>query len=138
MLEPGGAVQAFELEDQFGSVAGANEDTKIILFSRDMEGGDVIKEALSGRDGEFLAERHVVYVADISRMPGLIARFFAVPKMRQYSFPMLLDREGKVTGQWPDEVDRATFITLHGLRIVSVQFFGDPDEISSRLDGENS
>lgn len=135
---PGGVVQVFELEDQFGIVAGATEETKIILFSRDMEGGGIITEALSGKDGEFLAERDVVYVADISRMPGLVARFFAVPQMRQYSFPLLLDREGKVTAQWPDEVDRGTLITLDGLRVVSVEFFGDPDEISARLDDGNS
>ena len=138
VLGPGGEVQVFELEDQFGTVAGANEDTKLILFSRDMEGGGIITEALSGKDGKFLAEHDVVYVADISRMPGWIARFFAVPKMRQYSFPLLLDREGKVTARWPDEEDRGTLITLSGLRIVSVEFFGDPDEISARLDDGNS
>jgi len=137
-LGPGSVVQAFELKDQFGRVGSVNEDTKIILFSRDMEGGGVIKEALSGKDGEFLAQRQAVYVADISRMPGLIARFFAVPKMRKYSFPMLLDREGHVTAQLPDETDRATLITLKGLRIVSVQSFSDAEEISDRLGGGNS
>ena len=137
-MGPGGVVQAFELKDQFGHVGGVDEDTKLILFSRDMEGGDLIRKSLEGRDGKFLAERHGVYVADISRMPGLIARLFAVPKMREYSFPMLLDREGEATAQWPDEADRATLMMLNGLEIVSVQYFDDPDEISARLEGVSS
>jgi hypothetical protein len=116
----GETMEAFSLEDQHGEQRTLDANVELILFSRDMDGGDFIKQALKDVPGGFLAERHAIYVADISGMPKLVAKLFALRKMRKRPYAMWLDREGDVTQRLPDEEGRATLISLEGLRVVNV------------------
>ena len=56
-------------------------------------------------------------------MPGLIARMFAIPAMRDRPYSMLLDRDGKTTARLPSAQAQATLVFLDGLtvqRIINV------------------
>ena len=70
-----------------------------------------------------MSGRRAVYVADISGMPGLIAKTFAIPAMRDRPYFMLLDRDGETTARLPDIEGQATLVFLDRLavrRIVNV------------------
>lgn len=133
----GETVESFQLEDQFGKLGRVDESTEIILFSRDMDGGDLLSTALEGKDAKFLADRNAVYVADINGMPGLVARLFALPKMRKRGYPMLLDREGEVTARLPDREGSGTLIELDELQVVRIDFFSSAEEIKARMDARS-
>jgi len=124
-----------ELEDQHGLTHRIGDAVQVILLSRDMQGGDVIREALAGRDAEFFAKREIVYVADIHRMPGLVARLFAIPKMRERAYPMLLDRDGEATRDWPASAEgRALLIRVDALRITAVESYASPEQLAAALE----
>ena len=90
--EVGSRLPRIELADQHGETRAVDEGVRFLLFSRDMEGGDVLREAVDDQDAASLARVRAVYLADIHRMPGLVARLIAVPRMRGRAYPMLLDR----------------------------------------------
>ena len=119
----GATLAARTLEDQHGETRSIDRGTRFVLFSRDMDGGDVIEEALSDAPEGFLEARSAVYVADISRMPGLVTRLFALPSMRRRPYPMLLDRTGDATADLPAEKGRATLVRLEALRVAAVTSF---------------
>ena len=50
----GDVVEPFELEDQHGVSHRVDETVALILFSRDMDGGDLLKEALKKAPEGFL------------------------------------------------------------------------------------
>jgi hypothetical protein len=133
-LKIGDSIDAFTLEDQFGDPQQVDKNTALVLFSRDMEGGELLSLALKNKPPEYLPERRAIYVADISGMPGFVARLFALPKMRTRAYPMLLDREGRVTKRLPDQEDQGTLIEVDELKITNVEFFGDVGEIKARLE----
>jgi hypothetical protein len=119
----GDRIEPFTLEDQHGAIHTLDESVKVILFSRDMDGGDFLKEGLADVQPDYLTGRHAVYVANISAMPRLVARMFAIPAMRERPYSMLLDRDGKVTERLPGNPGEATLIFLDGFvvqRIVHV------------------
>lgn len=129
----GDRIDAFTLETQHGEAASVDESTRIVLFSRDMEGGDLLKEALTAVEGSVLDRSGVVYVSDISGMPGLVAKLFAVPAMRRRPYSLLLDRDGTVTARLPDEAGRATLIHLENLRIERIEYAPDAATIRASL-----
>jgi hypothetical protein len=129
----GDALQPFSLEDQHGEKHSVDSSTRLILYSRDMEGGDVVKQVLAEQAGDYLSARHAVYVADISRMPGFISKTIAIPRMRDRNYPTLLDIEGSVTARLPSQPARATLIRLDELRIVEVSYAGTSDELRAAL-----
>ena len=129
----GSTLPARSLEDQHGEVRSIDRGTRFVLFSRDMDGGDVIEEALSDAPEGFLEARGAVFVADISRMPSLVTRLFALPSMRRRPYPMLLDRTGDATADLPAEKGRATLIRLEALRVAAVTSFDEPGALREAL-----
>jgi hypothetical protein len=75
----------------------------------------------------------LVYVADIHRMPGFVARMFALPSMRKRPYPMLLDREGQVTAPLPSEEGRVVLIRLASREIVGIEAFDDAAALRASL-----
>jgi hypothetical protein len=132
-LAVGSALAAFEIDDQHGVTHRVDESVRILLFTREMKGGDVVKETLAETDASLLAERGAVYVADISGMPGLVARLFAIPRMRERPYPMLLDRDGELSRDFPSVEGQATVLFLEKLRVTKVEHFGSAQELRSAL-----
>lgn len=127
---------AFELPDQHGVPRRVDEGVRVLLLSRDMDAGAVVRGALEAQGeqaGGFLAERGAAYVADVSRMPGVVRSLFALPRMRSRPYPVLLDTTGDVTRSLPSEEGRATVIRLEALRPVRVEFVGSTEELLAEL-----
>jgi hypothetical protein len=77
-------------------------------------------------------------VADISRMPGLIARTIAKPRMRKRPYPLLLDEQGELTAAWPSQKERTTLIRLEANRILEVLHFEEPASLRRAIEGGGS
>jgi hypothetical protein len=133
-LAVGARLAPFTLEDQDEVARTVDEQTRLILFSRDMKGGKLLKEALSEVEADALASRGAVYVADISGMPKLVARLFALPSMRRRPYPMLLDRDGSTTASLPDVEGRATLIFLERLEIVRIEHVAAAEDVRESLE----
>jgi len=77
------------------------DDLQVLLVARDMAGAKLVEAALAGKPEGYLEQRRAVFLADISRMPSLIAKMFAVPAMRDYPYRVILDREARIV--WMNE-----------------------------------
>jgi hypothetical protein len=120
-LGVGGALPELRLPDQHGQERSVPPDVRVVLFSRDMKGGGAIRELLEKDGAAFLAEHSAVYVADVSRMPGVIRAAIAKPRMRRRSYPVLLDEAGAATAPLPSASGRATAIFVEQGRITRVE-----------------
>jgi hypothetical protein len=83
--------------------------------------------------GKLLTDAGAVYVADISRMPAMIAKMFAVPAMRRRGYPVLLDRDGSLTRDWPRVAGQLTMIGLDRLTVRSVKQVASVSDLRAQL-----
>lgn len=104
-LETGERLAPWTLSDQFEQAYTLDDDLRILLVARSMDAAKLLDAALEGQAKGYLEARQALFVADISRMPGLIGKLFAIPAMRDYSYRVLLDREAQVVPQYaaPEE-----------------------------------
>ncbi|WP_110457035.1 hypothetical protein [Shewanella algidipiscicola] len=131
-LVVGDSLNTVELQDQHEQTLVVDQNTRIVLFSRGMKGGDIIKAALESLPQTEQAEG-LVYVADISGMPSLIAKFVAIPQMQDLPFQIALDREGQVTQQWLGNKDSATVMHLQQLKIVAMTQVDTPEALVAAI-----
>ncbi|WP_339507893.1 FAD/FMN-containing dehydrogenase [Pseudomonas sp. RL_35y_Pfl2_P42] len=117
-LETGEQLAPWTLLDQNDQAYTLDNTTTTLLVARDMEGAKLIKEALKDQPKGYLEARHAVFVADIQRMPTLIARMFAVPAMRDYSYRVMLDREGRVASRYPGAEGQVLWLQLKDRRLL--------------------
>ncbi|QYJ78495.1 hypothetical protein [Shewanella acanthi] len=128
----GDQISPISLLDQNDKPLNVTDDTKVVLFSRSMKGGEIIKETLAPLTPEQFP-KNLVYIADISDMPSLIAKFVAIPKMKEFSFAIGLDREGDISRLLPDTKDMATMIVLKQLSIQDIAYFDSSEALAQAL-----
>jgi hypothetical protein len=129
----GSTLEPFELADQHGELRKVDASRRLLLFTRDMQAGDVLKQALAS-DGKALLEGSgATYVADVSGMPALVLRMFALRKMRQRPYPMLLDRDGSTTSRLPAQPGKITLLLLDSLRVAELRYLTTADEVRGAL-----
>ena len=128
-------ISGFSLKDQHYNQYEVDETTRLILFSKDMKGGSIIRNGLKETYRNYLSNNNTVFIADISGMPGLIRRFVALPKMRNYPYSILLDMVSSVTKDFPSQPDKATLIYVRNLRITDMQYIENPELIRPAIEG---
>jgi hypothetical protein len=133
-LAVGSTLAPRTLPDQHGSPHAIDESVRVVLFTRDMKGGGVVKEALQGDGQSFLERHHALYVSDVSRMPGFIRATIAKPRLRGRGYPILLDEEGQATADFPAVEGKATLLFLDALRVTRIEQVGSADELRRLLE----
>ena len=132
-LEPGERLASWTLLDQHDAPYTLNDETRILLVARDMDGAKRVNAALEGKPKGYLDERHAVFLADISRMPSVIATLFALPKMRDYNYRILLDRDARIAPRYQAGEGQVLWLQLDGLQIVAQQVFTRADDLRQAL-----
>ncbi|WP_417701873.1 FAD/FMN-containing dehydrogenase [Pseudomonas sp.] len=135
-LEPGERLAPWTLLDQHDAPYTLNEQTRVLLVARDMDGAKLVNAALEGKPKGYLKERRAVFLADISRMPRVIASLFALPKMRDYNYRILLDRDARIAPRYPAGEGEVLWLQLDGLQIVSQQVFSRADDLRKALEAQ--
>lgn len=130
----GDSVEPLTLKDQHGDEHAIDASARLVLFSRSKAGSDVLKSALHRWTEDSLAQRNIVYVADIHTIPALIRRGFVIPAMRKASYPILLDKEGELTSRFPSEKDEATLVFLDNFQVERLLFTSSWEEARQAME----
>lgn len=118
----GHTIAPFAITDQRDRGVMVDKDVRLILFSRDMTANKLAKSAFLDRPADFMPARHAVYLIDVSGMPSFVTNTFAIPKMRKYGYPILLDRDGKLTADLPNHKGEVTVMVVDRLKVLSIDY----------------
>ncbi|MBA4681464.1 MAG: FAD/FMN-containing dehydrogenase [Pseudomonas sp.] len=133
-LEPGERLAPWTLLDQHDVPYTLNDETRILLVARDMDGAKLVNAALEGKPKGYLGERQAVFLADISRMPGVIASLFALPKMRDYNYRILLDRDARIAPRYQAGEGEVLWLQLEDGKLVEQKVFRDAKALDQALE----
>lgn len=109
------------------------EITKV-LFIADMDASKIIHPILEKEGKGYLESKQAVLISDIHRMPSLISKFVALPKMKSYPYTLRLVREEKLADPFPRTKGSVTMIQLKEGKITKIQITNLETEIRSFLD----
>jgi len=133
-LEVGERLAPWTLLDQFDQAYSLDNQTQTLLVARSMNAAKLVDAALQGQPKGFLEARHTVFVADIQRMPRLIAKMFAVPAMRGYAYRVMLDRDGRVAPRYPGAVDNVLWLQLKDGQLVEQHEYASAAQLREALE----
>lgn len=133
-VEVGERLAPWTLLDQFDQAYTLNDQAHILLVACSMDAAKLVDAALQGQPKGYLEARHAVFVADIQRMPRLIAKLFAVPAMQAYSYRVMLDRDARVAPRYPGAVDNVLWLQLENGKLVAQHEYGSAAELRQALE----
>lgn len=121
------------LLDQHDQPYTLDTQTRVLLVARNMDGAKLVKAALQDQPKGYLEARNAVFLADVQRMPSLIGKLFAIPKMRDYTYRVVLDRDGKIAAQYPGAEDKVLWLRLENGAVVEQKELATAGELSEAL-----
>ncbi|AXH13606.1 hypothetical protein [Halarcobacter bivalviorum] len=83
-------INNFSLANQFDEKKTIDSKVNTIIVSFEKDTGKEVNEFLEQKTSGFLREHHAVFIANISGMPMIITKMFALPKMKNYKHEILL------------------------------------------------
>jgi hypothetical protein len=133
-LEVGDRLAPWTLLDQYDQAFTLDSRTETLLVARSMDGAKLVDAAMQGQPKGYLEARHAVFVADIQRMPRLVAKMFAIPAMRDYAYRVMLDREGRVAPRYPGAVDKVLWLQLKDGQLVAQHEYATAAQLREALE----
>lgn len=136
-LSVGAQLPALTLEDAHGKPVAIGANVRRVLFAATMAGSDLVNSVLATEPAGVLERVQGIYIADISRMPAMISRLVAVPRMRDLPFAVALLRDDAAAAALTDvprEAGAVTVIHLEGDRLVrDIQIVRDAAALRAAL-----
>ncbi len=130
----GDKLPGINLKDQHKVEHNVGETVRLILFTADKGGKNIIEKAIYGVGKDYLKDNNTVYIADIRGMPRLIGKLIALPKMRKLTYSILLDREQSVTKDFPSEPDKVTLIYINKYNIQEIEIVDTPEDVKKAIE----
>lgn len=130
---PGQSMPTMVVQDQHGQTWRMAADTRLLLFAAGRKASNLAMEVLGQQPKGFLATRHALYLADMSKMPGFITRTFALPSLREQPFEVGVVLDAKRLADWPRQENAVTLIRLETGRVVSVEYAASAESLRVAL-----
>ncbi len=129
----GEKIEPINLKDQFDKDHNISKLPTTIIISFEKESSYMFNEYMKDKNNDFLADNNMLFLADISQMPSFVTTNFALPKMREYNYLVLLINDENTAFKYPYREDKLTIIKLDNDKIKSIDFVSDLKELENSL-----
>lgn len=108
--------------------------TKLILIAFEKDTGATVNELLNTKNKYYLQKNRAIFIADIHKMPSLITKMFALPKMRKYKHLIYLQYGNKFENSIPHKDDMITVLRVNNRTVTNISFVSDKKEVQSAIE----
>jgi len=132
----GQKLEDFTFNDQFDKPVSLTNSTKKVMFAFSKPTGHLIKMYMSDKKPDYLTSRDIIFIADISGMPSIIAKMFAIPDMQESKYPILLIKEKERAMRFRNEnhKNEVMIITLKNKIVQNVKFISNEKDLKIEID----
>jgi hypothetical protein len=134
-LDAGSRLPATVFTDQFDRTHELAECSAMVWFAPDRDSSESVTAVLTAPGNPRPDGERFCYVADISGMPALITRMFALPAMRDYGYPVMLGRTAEATAMLPRRDGQVTVIRTRDGLVERIDYAADGEALRRALGG---
>lgn len=131
-LEVKDSILGVTIQNQFEKDYVIDSKTKRLVVSFEKDISENLNKFLASKEPNFLEEKQTLFIANISKMPSIIASLFAIPKMQKYKYDILLisDEDDK---RFDSKEGKVTVYTIENGVIVKIDFSSSKEVIETIL-----
>jgi hypothetical protein len=135
MIEQNSTIEPFTLNDQFGTTHTLEKMPRLLICSFGKGTGKLISSYFNAQIDEYLALHDIKLMADVSGVPSLLRKTIILPKMKKYSFEILLSTESKFSKSFPQKDDMLTVLKIQDTTVIDILFVKDEAELKATIEG---
>ena len=131
---PVDSLHKYSYESQHGKIKMVPNYVKTIVISFEKDNSAMINEFLNKQEPSYLESHNAIFIADINRMPSIITKMFALPKMKKYKHTIYLHNTDKFEKFVPSKDGKATILKFKDKQVKSISYISTIDELKSVLE----
>ncbi len=86
----GKELASYTFKDQFDKDHSLTADVKKVIFVFTKATGHIMRVYLGTKDVNYLRSRNIDFIADVSGMPSIIFKMFALPDLKESKYPIMI------------------------------------------------
>lgn len=128
--------QNITLKDQFDKPVSLSDKTKKVIFVFKKASGHTARALLDSKPDDYLLNKDVAFIADISGMPSIIASMFAIPDFQKHKYPVMLIRDEKISQKYRSDKyeDYIAIISLDNFKITKITLVSKEKQLEKILE----
>ncbi len=130
----GQSIKPIILNDQFGATHKIPKIPRTVIVTFEKEPSGILNEYLSKQSERYLEKNNAIYIADISQMPAFVTKSFALPKMKEYKYQVLLITDENEGAMYPYQEGQITIIKMEDNRIKSIKFTDKSSQLNEMIE----
>jgi len=134
MIEQNSTIDPFTLNDQFGKEHTLETMPKLLICSFGKDTGVLISNYFNAQGAEYLEKHDIKLLADVSSVPSLLRKTFILPKMKKYSFEVLISTDSKFSELFPKEEDKLTVLKLENGVVKKIVYVANEAELKKSIE----
>jgi len=135
MIEQNSTIAPFTLNDQFGVEHTIDDMPRIVICSFGKESGKLISSYFNAKSADYLIDYSILLMADVSGVPSLLRKTIIVPKMKKYTFNILLSTQSEFMKQFPKQEDSLTLLKIDNAGVKEILFVNDEAGLKEAIEG---
>ena len=136
-LDVGSSVEKlnkFEYENPNGVRLKIPKETKLFIVSFEKDTGVFVNDYLKIKNPDYLDKNSAVFIADINKMPSIITKMFALPKLRKYKHPIYINYDENFEKVVPSKEDMTTLIFVKESKIQKISYISEQKELKAAIE----
>jgi len=112
------------------------KNTKKVIFVFTKATGHLVKSYLKQQEDTYLQNRNIDFIADVSGMPSIIYKMFALPDFKKSNYKVLLIQDEKKSALFRNDkqLDAVMIITLDNKIVKDVKFITNEKDLIKSID----
>ena len=122
------------LNDQFGNSHTIDKNVSKIIISFDKKSSVLANKFISLKkdSAHYLSENNMAFIANISAMPSLITKLFAMPKMKKYKHTILLIDDDK-NDMFLTKKRHISIYHIENAKVKNITYVKDLEELNTTV-----
>lgn len=130
----GQTLPSLSLKDQHDKPWQITPSTRLVMFAAGRKASNLAQAVLQALPNDQLTRKNAAYLADMSKMPGIITRTFALPTLREFPYVMGVSLDEATLAAWPRQPDAVTLIELNQSVVKSIRFVTTEADLRAALE----
>lgn len=108
--------------------------TKLVIVAFEKDTGATVNDYLNSKNKYYLQKNQAIFIADIHKMPSVITRMFALPKMKKYKHLIYLHYGEKFQDSIPNKDDKITLLHVENRKVVGITYISSQKELQAAIE----
>jgi len=110
------------------------KDVKLVIVSSEKATGALVNEYLDTQNADYLQKNRAVFIADINKMPSLVTKMLALPKLRKYKHPIYINYDERFEEIVPNKEERVTLLYVENSIIKNISYISTKEELKKAIE----